>query len=117
MKLISLIFFFHNSSRFLRNHDRILNSDSYPALHYPEIYLLHGGYKDFFAVHPDLCDPVAYRQMLDPEFGDAYRHFRAKSKSWNGGDVVRGSAMVGPSSSAGGGLSNRLVKSRSRLVL
>ncbi|XP_053690634.1 M-phase inducer phosphatase-like [Sabethes cyaneus] len=102
-------------SRFLRNHDRILNSDSYPALHYPEIYLLHGGYKDFFAVHPDLCDPIAYRQMMDPEFGEAYRHFRAKSKSWNGGDVVRGSAIAG-SSSSGGGL-NRLVKSRSRLVL
>ncbi|EAT33310.1 AAEL014408-PA, partial [Aedes aegypti] len=90
-------------SRFLRNHDRILNSDSYPALHYPEIYLLHGGYKDFFALHPDLCDPVAYRPMLDPLFGDAYRHFRSKSRSWNGG--------------GGGGGGTRLVKSRSRLVL
>ncbi|XP_058811843.1 M-phase inducer phosphatase-like isoform X2 [Topomyia yanbarensis] len=107
-------------SRFLRNHDRILNSDSYPALHYPEIYLLHGGYKDFFAIYPDLCDPIAYRQMLDPEFGDAYRHFRAKSKSWNSGDSVRGSAMAGSSSATGairGSGSNRLVKSRSRLVL
>ncbi|XP_050084969.1 M-phase inducer phosphatase [Anopheles aquasalis] len=71
-------------SRFLRNHDRILNSDSYPALHYPEIYLLHGGYKEFFKAHASLCDPIAYRPMLDPEFGDAYRHFRAKSRSWNG---------------------------------
>ncbi|XP_058450205.1 M-phase inducer phosphatase-like isoform X2 [Malaya genurostris] len=111
-------------SRFLRNHDRILNSDSYPALHYPEIYLLHGGYKDFFAVYPDLCDPIAYRQMLDPQFGDAYRHFRAKSKSWNAGDAVRGSAVAGSSSGSGGvgsgigsSSSNRLVKSRSRLVL
>lgn len=112
-------------SRFLRNHDRILNSDSYPALHYPEIYLLHGGYKDFFALHPDLCDPVAYRPMLDPLFGDAYRHFRSKSRSWNGGDVVRGSAMAGPGPSGSGGLGGgggggggtRLVKSRSRLVL
>ncbi|XP_062533864.1 M-phase inducer phosphatase-like isoform X2 [Armigeres subalbatus] len=107
-------------SRFLRNHDRILNSDSYPALHYPEIYLLHGGYKDFFALHPDLCDPIAYRPMLDPLFGDAYRHFRSKSRSWNGGDVVRGSAMpgTGPSGSGGTGSGGtRLVKSRSRLVL
>lgn len=109
----------------MRNHDRILNSDSYPALHYPEIYLLHGGYKDFFALHPDLCDPVAYRPMLDPLFGDAYRHFRSKSRSWNGGDVVRGSAMAGPGPSGSGGLGGgggggggtRLVKSRSRLVL
>ncbi|XP_058057531.1 M-phase inducer phosphatase-like [Anopheles bellator] len=71
-------------SRFLRNHDRILNSDSYPALHYPEVYLLHGGYKEFFKAHSSLCDPIAYRPMLDPDFGDAYRHFRAKSRSWNG---------------------------------
>lgn len=109
-------------SRFLRNHDRILNSDSYPALHYPEIYLLHGGYKDFFAAHPDLCDPIAYRPMLDPEFGDAYRHFRAKSKSWNGADPVKGSAVsLGSAGSAAtgssGGPPTRLVKSRSRLVL
>lgn len=111
-------------SRFLRNHDRILNSDSYPALHYPEIYLLHGGYKDFFAAFPDLCDPIAYRPMLDPEFGDAYRHFRAKSKSWNGADPVKGSAVsLGSAASAtgsaasGGGPPTRLVKSRSRLVL
>ncbi|XP_065072546.1 M-phase inducer phosphatase-like [Ochlerotatus camptorhynchus] len=110
-------------SRFLRNHDRILNSDSYPALHYPEIYLLHGGYKDFFALHPDLCDPIAYRQMLDPKYSDAYRHFRAKSRSWNGGDVVKGSAVAGPGPSSGSGTGSagcggtRLVKSRSRLVL
>lgn len=107
-------------SRFLRNHDRILNSDSYPALHYPEIYLLHGGYKDFFALHPDLCDPIAYRPMLDPQFGDAYRHFRSKSRSWNGGDCVRGSAMPGAGSNGSAGAGNggtRLVKSRSRLVL
>lgn len=111
-------------SRFLRNHDRILNSDSYPALHYPEIYLLHGGYKDFFLAHPDLCDPISYRPMLDPDFGDAYRHFRAKSKSWNGADPVKGSAVsLGSSSSqsavstATGGPPTRLVKSRSRLVL
>ncbi|XP_039436588.1 M-phase inducer phosphatase-like isoform X1 [Culex pipiens pallens] len=114
-------------SRFLRNHDRILNSDSYPALHYPEIYLLHGGYKDFFAAHPDLCDPIAYRPMLDPNFGDAYRHFRAKSKSWNGADPVKGSAVslgsANSSSSTSAGASEgrgpptRLVKSRSRLVL
>ncbi|XP_038105262.1 M-phase inducer phosphatase [Culex quinquefasciatus] len=114
-------------SRFLRNHDRILNSDSYPALHYPEIYLLHGGYKDFFAAHPDLCDPIAYRPMLDPNFGDAYRHFRAKSKSWNGADPVKGSAVslgsahssssTSAGASEGRGPPTRLVKSRSRLVL
>uniref|UniRef100_A0A182RHY4 protein-tyrosine-phosphatase n=1 Tax=Anopheles funestus TaxID=62324 RepID=A0A182RHY4_ANOFN len=102
-------------SRFLRNHDRILNADSYPALHYPEMYLLHGGYKEFFKAHAELCDPVAYRPMLDPEYGDAYRHFRAKSRSWNGDGTgtVKASTTGGPL--AGG--PSRLTKSRSRLML
>ncbi|RXM90655.1 M-phase inducer phosphatase 3 [Acipenser ruthenus] len=32
--------------RFLRKEDRSVNE--YPALHYPELYILKGGYKDFF---------------------------------------------------------------------
>uniref|UniRef100_A0A182Q7L1 protein-tyrosine-phosphatase n=1 Tax=Anopheles farauti TaxID=69004 RepID=A0A182Q7L1_9DIPT len=105
-------------SRFLRNHDRILNADSYPALHYPEMYLLHGGYKEFFKAHAELCDPIAYRPMLDPDFGDAYRHFRAKSRSWNGDGTgtVKASDKSGGGPLPGGGPS-RLTKSRSRLVL
>lgn len=71
-------------SRFLRNNDRSRNEHAYPALHYPEIYLLHGGYKEFFESHSELCDPISYRPMLDPSYNDAYRHFRAKSKSWAG---------------------------------
>ncbi|XP_055853366.1 M-phase inducer phosphatase [Episyrphus balteatus] len=92
-------------SRFLRNNDRERNTNSYPALHYPEIYLLHGGYKEFFENHSELCDPVAYRPMLEPSYAEAYRHFRAKSKSWNGD--VKGL----------GGTTSRLKKSRSRLLL
>uniref|UniRef100_A0A182NL68 protein-tyrosine-phosphatase n=1 Tax=Anopheles dirus TaxID=7168 RepID=A0A182NL68_9DIPT len=106
-------------SRFLRNHDRILNADSYPALHYPEMYLLHGGYKEFYKAHAELCDPIAYRPMLDPDYGDAYRHFRAKSRSWNGdgtGTVKASDKSTGGSLPGGGGPS-RLTKSRSRLVL
>ncbi|XP_055924002.1 M-phase inducer phosphatase-like [Eupeodes corollae] len=90
-------------SRFLRNNDRERNS--YPALHYPEIYLLHGGYKEFYENHSELCDPIAYRPMLEPSYAEAYRHFRAKSKSWNGD--VKGL----------GGTTSRLKKSRSRLLL
>jgi rhodanese-related sulfurtransferase len=32
----------------VRNFDRLLNSDRYPHLHYPEIYILDGGYKAFY---------------------------------------------------------------------
>lgn len=86
-------------SRFLRNHDRM--SSSYPELQYPEIYLLHGGYKDFFQENNDLCEPNSYRPMLDSAYSDEYKHFRAKSKSWT----------------VDGRSSNRFSKSRSRLVL
>lgn len=93
-------------SRFLRNHDRLRNSSKYPALHYPEIYLLHGGYKEFYEKYSELCEPVAYRPMLDPSFGDVYKQFRAKSKSWNGDTTKILNNIV-----------NRSRKSRSRLVL
>ncbi|KAH8267834.1 hypothetical protein KR026_008478 [Drosophila bipectinata] len=90
-------------SRFLRNLDRERNTNAYPALHYPEIYLLHNGYKEFFETHVEHCEPHAYRTMLDPAYNEAYRHFRAKSKSWNGDGL--------------GGATGRLKKSRSRLML
>jgi len=35
--------------RFVRERDRALNE--YPALHYPELYVLKGGYKEFFPHH------------------------------------------------------------------
>ena len=34
--------------REVRERDRLLNKDSYPNLFYPEMYLLEGGYKQFF---------------------------------------------------------------------
>ncbi|XP_071448865.1 M-phase inducer phosphatase-like isoform X2 [Hetaerina americana] len=72
-------------SRFLRNSDRDRNKECYPALHYPEIYLLHGGYKEFFDKHSDLCEPCSYLPMADPRYESDLRTCRAKSKSWTGG--------------------------------
>lgn len=37
--------------RFLRNNDRARNTSVYPNLYYPEMYLLEGGYKEFFTNH------------------------------------------------------------------
>jgi hypothetical protein len=34
--------------RYLRSMDRSLNADVYPKLNYPEMYLLDGGYKNFY---------------------------------------------------------------------
>ena len=40
--------------REIRERDRMLNQHQYPKLFYPEIYLLEGGYKNFYEQH-DVC--------------------------------------------------------------
>ncbi|OWF50794.1 M-phase inducer phosphatase 1-like isoform X1 [Mizuhopecten yessoensis] len=70
--------------RFLRKMDRDVNKECYPALHYPELYLLEGGYKLFYQDCKDHCEPRSYKPMLHKDHTTDYRHFRAKSKSWAG---------------------------------
>ena len=65
--------------------DRTLNKDTYPALHYPECYLLLGGYREFFRHYPELCEPQNYVPMSDPKFSKRERLFRQKSKTWTSG--------------------------------
>jgi M-phase inducer tyrosine phosphatase len=50
-----------------RDHDRCANSNRYPKLNYPTIYLLQGGYSKFFGDCPDLCEG-GYVSMCDPRF-------------------------------------------------
>ena len=76
--------------------DRIVNRDSYPALHYPEMYLLHNGYKEFWEHFPELCEPRAYQTMVDTRFSAEEKAFRKKSKSWAAGGTV---ARTGASAS------------------
>ncbi|KAG5672115.1 hypothetical protein PVAND_002270 [Polypedilum vanderplanki] len=64
--------------RLLRSFDRAANV--YPALQYPEIYLLEGGYKAFFESNQGFCDPQGYRSMIDPNFIKEYQEYRAKTK-------------------------------------
>ncbi|XP_064601137.1 M-phase inducer phosphatase-like [Liolophura sinensis] len=71
-------------SRFLRSMDRDVNKDCYPHLHYPEVYLLHGGYKNFYETQKELCCPQTYVPMLHADYKDDLRTFRAKWKSWPG---------------------------------
>ncbi|XP_046750039.1 M-phase inducer phosphatase-like isoform X2 [Diprion similis] len=73
-----------NLSRFLRNIDRQRNKEHYPALHYPEVYLLHGGYQQFYHQQKELCSPQGYRPMRHPDHEADLRQFRSKSKSWQG---------------------------------
>lgn len=69
------------AQRLLREKDRTA-SINYPALHFPELYLLEGGYRVFYQQYPDLCTPEGYTMMLDSKFSDDLKHFRQKSKSW-----------------------------------
>ncbi|KAH8409976.1 hypothetical protein KR009_003415 [Drosophila setifemur] len=94
--------------RFLRSNDRSLHTHNYPTLDYPELYLLHNGYKEFFGTYAQLCEPSGYVPMLAPVHNEEFRHFRAKTKSWQCGE--------GGDSGIGGGGSRTLRKSRSRLV-
>ncbi len=73
----SLVFIFHcefsskrgpDLARFVRERDRHVHINSYPELHYPEIYILEKGYKEFFSHYPELCEPRAYVPMVEKEY-------------------------------------------------
>ncbi|XP_062059905.1 M-phase inducer phosphatase 2 isoform X4 [Lepus europaeus] len=68
--------------RFIRERDRAANE--YPSLFYPEMYILKGGYKEFFPQHPNFCEPQDYRPMNHEAFKDELRTFRLKTRSWAG---------------------------------
>ncbi|KAJ8120629.1 hypothetical protein ONZ43_g2709 [Nemania bipapillata] len=50
-------------ARFIRAEDRTINVEHYPHLTYPEVYILEGGYSDFFKLQRDRCYPQAYVEM------------------------------------------------------
>ncbi|XP_039080592.1 M-phase inducer phosphatase 2 isoform X2 [Hyaena hyaena] len=68
--------------RFIRERDRAAND--YPSLYYPEMYILKGGYKEFFPQHPTFCEPQDYRPMNHEDFKDELKTFRLKTRSWAG---------------------------------
>jgi len=57
-----------NALRYLRNVDRGIHLATYPALFFPEMYILDGGYKRFHAEYPKRCTPESYILMLDKRF-------------------------------------------------
>ncbi|KAJ8404902.1 hypothetical protein AAFF_G00332890 [Aldrovandia affinis] len=65
--------------RYLRELDRSLSV--YPQLLYPELYILGGGYKEFYSQFPGLCDPSGYIPMLHRDFKEQLRRFRRKRRS------------------------------------
>lgn len=67
----------------LRSMDRKLNSTQYPLLSYPDVFVLHGGYADFYASHSSRCGG-GYVAMNDEAYrglaGREMHTFRRASK-------------------------------------
>ena len=78
------------TQRLLRQIDRAANKERYPFLHFPEIYLLEGGYMAFFKKHSELCTPCNYVKMLDPKYKEDLKNFM-RSKSWDNGKKAKSS--------------------------
>ncbi|KAJ7172642.1 hypothetical protein C8R46DRAFT_1162023 [Mycena filopes] len=53
-------------AKHLRARDRALNNNNYPRIHYPELYILEGGYCQYFQSSSSRCLPQAYVTMDDP---------------------------------------------------
>ncbi|XP_009199139.1 M-phase inducer phosphatase 1 isoform X4 [Papio anubis] len=68
--------------RYVRERDRLGNE--YPKLHYPELYVLKGGYKEFFMKCQSYCEPPSYRPMHHEDFKEDLKKFRTKSRTWAG---------------------------------
>ena len=51
----------------LREYDRSVHISDYPNLSFPNLFLLEGGYKKFYSLHPELC-VGNYVSMFDPEY-------------------------------------------------
>ncbi|NXS88007.1 MPIP2 phosphatase, partial [Erpornis zantholeuca] len=64
--------------KFLRESDR--SCHEYPQLHYPELYVLKGGYREFFFQFPSHCEPRDYRPMEHAAFKEELRKFRGQRR-------------------------------------
>ncbi|CUA75639.1 hypothetical protein RSOLAG22IIIB_11884 [Rhizoctonia solani] len=65
-------------AKHLRSRDRALNSHVYPSIHYPEVYIMAGGFNQYFKEKPSQVEPpFSYVQMDDPV------HLRARHSDLN----------------------------------
>ncbi|KAG8679223.1 cell division cycle- protein [Ceratobasidium sp. 394] len=65
-------------AKHLRSRDRALNSHAYPKVHYPEVYVMAGGFSQYFKEKPSQVEPpYSYVRMDDPV------HLRARHSDLN----------------------------------
>ncbi|KAJ1960226.1 m-phase inducer phosphatase, partial [Dispira parvispora] len=69
-----------NMAMTLRKQDRQVNAMAYPFLYYPEMYILQGGFRNFFYANKSLCYPQQYVEMNDVRFRDDCRSRMATFK-------------------------------------
>eukprot|EP00958_Prasinococcus_capsulatus_P008970 scaffold880_cov384-Prasinococcus_capsulatus_cf.AAC.18 len=68
----------------LRNLDRSHHVADYPALSYPHLFLLEGGYRRFYSMYgvgTHLCVPQGYVRMRDPGHAEELRKHRSSKKA------------------------------------
>uniref|UniRef100_A0A8D2D151 M-phase inducer phosphatase n=1 Tax=Sciurus vulgaris TaxID=55149 RepID=A0A8D2D151_SCIVU len=73
--------------RSLREEDRALNQ--YPTLYYPELYILKGGYRDFFPEYMELCEPQSYCPMHHQDHQAELLRYQSQSKAQEGKRQLR----------------------------
>ncbi|KAG9097818.1 cell division cycle- protein [Ceratobasidium sp. 370] len=108
-------------AKHLRSRDRALNSHAYPKVHYPEVYVMAGGFCQYFKEKPSQVEPpYSYVRMDDPVHLRA-RHsdlnnFRRweRTKSYTYGEKQAAAAAIAQGQrSASGGSSSQSSKSHS----
>jgi len=67
-------------AQFFRKADREKNRFFYPRLHYPEVYVLKGGYKEFYNNYKEFCSPQKYVEMADAKYIEQCKHHRKMFK-------------------------------------
>ncbi|KAH6919017.1 tyrosine phosphatase [Coprinopsis sp. MPI-PUGE-AT-0042] len=86
-------------AKHLRAKDRAMNNHVYPKIHYPEVYILEGGYCNYYKTSGRNCEPKAYVTMDDPNHAlsrredmDQFRKAKfGRHKSYTYGDGAAGS--------------------------
>lgn len=54
-------------AKIFREMDRMRNSLNYPALSFPNVFIIHGGFKEIYSERPDLCTGI-YLTMHDDTY-------------------------------------------------
>ncbi|GAA5885341.1 hypothetical protein JCM6882_009578 [Rhodosporidiobolus microsporus] len=73
-------------AKYVRNQDRLKNFAAYPNIHYPEVYVLQGGYEAYYKAFPERC--VGGYVVMDHPEHDAKRSininkFREQKRQFN----------------------------------